>query len=243
VTSRCAAADRCSAFDRREGVPEPLTDHPVLGEACLSAGERAVRLLPLAYVDLGEHLAPSSGRGDGQPGGSAELRVPMNLGVEALQRRIHAVLTTWEEIVRDYAQLSDAPRLARDGAAVQRAAMILGTRVRLLAQVPPVTLLGYPYMDEEQTHRLGAIEYAELPGWRGVTDFARLHRQALAAQGLTDAVRESCKGVPCKRCDYMTLFREHGEDWVTCTTCGLWYSARDYLGWVKLLSAAVKQEV
>lgn len=240
----CAAGERCLGFDRREDRAELLDGHPVLGEACLSASERAVPLLVRDYADLEQHLPLSSSRGDGQPSGSGELRVPLNLSVEALQRKIHAVLTVWEEVARDFARLYDAPRLARPGAAVQRAAEVLAPRVRLLASIPSVTVLDYPDVDETETFRLGGIRYAEVPGWRGVMDLARLHRQAVAAQGLTDARPELCSGVPCKNpdCDLQALYRDPGEDTVHCGACGWRYTAEEYRDWTRLVSASVKQE-
>jgi hypothetical protein len=254
--SRCAAGDRCAGYDHREGVAAERDGHPVLCEADLAAGERAVPLLVRDYAGLENWLPPKTGRRDGQPQGSAEPRSLIQLHVEAIQRNIWWVLTSWADTLRDRLRLSEpaasglanpaaaqAPQLA-PGVQVQYAAEILAPRVRVLAKVGLTTMAGYPNLDDDQMFRLGAIEYGTLPGWQGVLDFARLHRQAFAAQELTDPKPEACPGVVCKRCDYVTLFREPGDDWVVCKTCGLWYSAEDYQTWVGMKSAEqkVKQE-
>jgi hypothetical protein len=196
------------------------------------------------YGDLEQLQLPSLGnRGDGQPGASDEHRTPLNLAAEALQAEIHRVLTTWEDVVRERERLSDSvTSQVRAGWAVQAAAQILRPRVRLLARIGPVTLVDYPEVDDDQAHRLGSLVYSEVPGWRGVLDFARLHRRAQHQLGLTAVRPETCDGVPCRSCDLKALFREPGEDSVRCGGCGDRYTAGQYRDWVKLVSAHVGQE-
>lgn len=250
---RCAAGERCAGYDRREGVAELRDGHPVMCESCLSAAERVVPLLVRDYADLEQHIAPSSSRGDGQPRGTGEPPSLVRVDVEALQRRIWWVLTTWEDALRDRTRLSDAalrrlahpaaapPRL-KHGAEVQRAAGIIQPRLRLLARVGVTTVIGYPDLDDDQAFRLGAVEYAELPGWRGVVDFVRLHRKALAVQQLTDARPELCVGVPCRSCDVTALYREPVEEGIRCGHCGERMTAEEYRRWVGQVSAYAERE-
>jgi hypothetical protein len=239
VTDQCAASERCVGFDRRTGKPGLADDLP-LCEPCLLAGERAVPALVLDYRDLEQHLPPSLGVwGDGQPASRDDHPVPLNLAVEACQREIWWVLTCWEEVVRERERLSDSPAgQVRAGWAVQAAAQILAPRVRLLAAIGPVLLNGYPSLDEDELQRYEGIEYADVPGWRGVVDFRRLHDRAQRLLGLAAAHPEVCQGVVCKGCDYVNvLVREPGSDDVVCGLCRLRYSRAEYLEWVGLLHA------
>jgi hypothetical protein len=77
-----------------------------------------------------------------------------------------------------------------------------------------------------------------------VVEFAeeiRSLRGALrSAAGETEPQPERCDGVPCKRCDLMTLFRE--ADDVTCVNpdCAAVLRGDEYLEWVKTLAAEQK---
>lgn len=243
MTVLCVAGERCVCFDRRERLAAE-TDGGPLCEGELLAGERAVPALVLDYRDLEQHLPPALGVwGDGQPQGSAELRVPMRLPVEELQAEIWWVLTAWEEVVREADMLSGAvTRHVRAGWAVQSAAKILQPRVRLLARVATVEMAGYPNLDQDESYRFEGIEHACLPGWRGVLDFDRLHSRARYLLGLTSAVPEPIDGVPCKndKCDEKDLYRELGGDGVFCGACGKRYGQKEYEDWVKLVHAHVK---
>lgn len=236
----CAAGEHCR--DHHNGQPAPAGDGP-LCEACLQAAESACTALVGDYVGLTQHLPPSVGVwGDGQPRGTGELRVPMRLGVEALQREIWWVLTAWEQVVREHDRLSDSiTRGVRAGWAVQAAAGILRPRIRLLATIPATEFAGYPRLDDSETYRWRSIEYAHVPGWRGVLDITALHRRAVGMQGLTAATPEHCHGVPCCGCDAKDLYREPaGGDGVFCGSCGLRYTPAAYTDWVKLVAGHVK---
>lgn len=74
-----------------------------------------------------------------------------------------------------------------------------------------------------------------------VDDFAReirsLNSALLTANGNTKAVPEHKVGVPCPRCDYMTLYRQAGDDYVECGTCPNLLTPDEYDRWVKLYAA------
>lgn len=244
MADRCVAAERCRGYDRRERLAAELDGTLPLCEACLFAGERAVPALVLDYRDLEQLLPPALGVwGDGQPQGSGELRVPMRLAFEELQAEIHWVLTAWEQVVRERDKLSDSvTRGVRAGWAVQSAAKILQPRVGLLSGIGPVEMAGYPNLDQDESYRWMGIEHAELPGWRGVLDFDRLHSRARHMLGLTAAAPEPIDGVPCKNveCDEKDLYRELDRDGVFCGSCGKRYGQREYEDWVKLVHGHVK---
>jgi hypothetical protein len=241
MTDLCAAADRC--VDRRSEEPGLAEDGP-LCEGCLSAGEWAVNALVRDYADLEQHLPPSLGVwGDGQPASRDDHPVPLNLAVEELQRVIWWVLTTWEEVVREREKLSDSvTRGVRAGWAVQAAVQILQPRVRLLAKIPPVLLADYPGLDEDERWHHAGVELADVPGWRGVVDFRRLHDRAQRLQGLLREYPQICWGVICRECDLVnTVCREpvrrEGDPVVyRCGSCGLVYDENEYDRWVGLLA-------
>jgi hypothetical protein len=241
VTDLCLASERCIGFDRRANEPALTDDLPVC-EGCLLAGERAVPALVLDYRDLEQHLPPSLGVwGDGQPASRDDHPVPLNLAVEACQREIWHVLTCWEEIVREREKLSDSvTRQVRAGWAVQAAAQILTPRVRLLAAIGPVLLCGYPSLDEDELQRYEGIEYADVPGWRGVVDFTRLHNRARTLLGLTSPQPERVQLVPCRDCDLLTLYRVPAEDTVRCGSCSAIFTLAEFRRWAGLVAEYAK---
>jgi hypothetical protein len=245
VTDLCFAAERCIGFDRREGQAALVADLP-LCDGCLTAGERAVPALVLDYRDLEQHLPLSLGVwGDGQPSTRDDHPVPLNLAVEACQREIWHVLTCWEEIVREREKLSDSvTRQVRAGWAVQAAAQILTPRVRLLAAIGPVLLNGYPSLDEDELQRFEGIEYADVPGWRGVVDFTRLHNRARTLLGLTSPRAEKIELLPCRDCDARSLYRLPGDDRVYCgnsdDNCTAIYSNEEFRRWAGLVAEYAK---
>jgi hypothetical protein len=247
MTDLCSASERCIGFDRRANEPALTDDLPVC-EGCLLAGERAVPALVLDYRDLEQHLPPSLGVwGDGQPASRDDHPVPLNLAVEACQREIWHVLTCWEEIVREREKLSDSvTRQVRAGWAVQAAAQILAPRVRLLAAIGPVLLCGYPSLDEDELQRFEGIEYADVPGWRGVIDFTRLHDQAQRLQGLVREYPQLCWGVVCRECDlvnviYREPIRKEKQPVVyRCGSCKQVYDENEYARWTGLVAQYAK---
>lgn len=244
MSERCVAGERCLAYDRREKVAAETDRRSPLCEAELLAGERAVPQLVMDYRDLEQYIPPALGVwGDGQPSARDEHRVPMNLAVEALQAEIWWVLTTWEQVVREADRLSDAlAGKARGGWAVHAAATILAPRIRLLAAIPETTLADYPRLDDDTALRLGSLIYADVPGWQGVLDLARLHNRARYMLGLTAARPEPIDGVPCKNvdCDEKDLYRDLVAEEVFCGSCGKRMSKQEYEAWTKLVSGHVK---
>lgn len=118
-TRRCAAGDTCRDYDPTTGPPD---DHGQpqgaaaqarhgLCDGCLDRAEHAIRLLPHDWRDLEQQLPPALGVwGEGGRADGREAPVPLQLQVEALQAAIWRVSTTWEEVIRDVARLSDVDR-------------------------------------------------------------------------------------------------------------------------------------
>lgn len=214
----CAAGEQCRAYDWAAEVPEEAGPH-ALGEACLRAAEHAARALPADWRDL-EQMIPKalSVWGDGQPrGGGAAPPIPLNDGVEALQRAIWWVTTAWEEVARDMHRLADAPR-RRPGPRVRRFVAGADGAVRVVqvdGRVEHPSALARPMrpgpVDVVRAvrilaPRLGSLsdlpgqalhdypltvegDGEERAGWQGVMDLIALHQRATAVLSLTAPIR------------------------------------------------------
>lgn len=100
MTAACAAGDDCPTG-------QPPGPRALLCDGCLDTSRRAVEALPRDWVNLEQLLAPALGVwGDGTRTMRAEAPIPLNLYAEELQAAIWRTLTTWEEIVREAARLS-----------------------------------------------------------------------------------------------------------------------------------------
>lgn len=69
-------------------------------------------------------------------------------------------------------------------------------------------------------------------------DMARL-RSALRGQLGQVEIPDYKKGVPCRRCDRLTLVRLNGSDWIECAQCPELLSPDEFDRWVGLLAAGV----
>lgn len=70
----------------------------------------------------------------------------------------------------------------------------------------------------------------------------RVIRSALRRKlGLNAPPKTLCKGVTCKACDLLTLYREGGL--ISCGNCGLNYSESEYREWIGLLNAQTIQRL
>lgn len=70
----------------------------------------------------------------------------------------------------------------------------------------------------------------------------RVLRSALRRKlGLNAPPKTLCKGVACKACDLLTLYREGGL--ISCGNCGLNYSDDEYRKWVGMLNAETIQRL
>lgn len=73
-------------------------------------------------------------------------------------------------------------------------------------------------------------------------DEMRSLRSALRRKlGLNAPPKTLCKGVACKACDLLTLYREGGL--ISCGNCGLNYSDDEYRKWVGMLNAETIQRL
>ena len=106
----CAADTACRGYDRTTDTPAPADHGTPLCRAELDTADRDIPLLVHDYRDL-EQLLPRSISewSDGQPRGSGEAPIPLQLGVEALQAEIWWLTTAWAEVLADVQRLADPP--------------------------------------------------------------------------------------------------------------------------------------
>jgi hypothetical protein len=211
--------------------------------------DRDVPKLVYDYLDL-EQLLPHASSSDEKISGSKEAPIPIAAHVEALQRSIWHVTTTWEGVLRDHCRLSEqVTRGVRDGWAVQTALQVITPRVRVLAAVGPVEVWrdgvpGHPdppAVDLPAQFRpvtatepvTGVPDPVETTGAEALLQLVSLHGRARHLLGITKLTHQ----LPgdCSHCGAQDLRRDNGADTVYCAWCpdGRW-SWVDYQRYVKL---------
>ncbi|MDP9144591.1 MAG: hypothetical protein M3N43_07820 [Actinomycetota bacterium] len=231
MTEPCYAGARCRDYDRARKTPAIAEVGPLCA-ACLGGAARSVRALTYDYVDLAQLVPrPTGQRGDGQPGRSGEPPVPINVNVDALQKAIWWVTTTWaEELVAEH-RLANPPEQVRDGHAVQWAVGVLAPRVELLARLDGIELVDYPLADEAASMRVGTATITVVTGAQAVLDLDHLHQRARSVLGLTRRVTKlpgECSG--CLRADLrQDEPRYQGEPLtIYCGSCGRTWTRDEY---------------
>lgn len=228
--SDCLASDRCRSgttpLERSTNEPAPAGRTP-LCDPDLEHAARAVALLTHDYRDLEQLLPkPLSLWSDGLPRSSGEAPIPLRLDVEALQRRIWKLSTTWAEILSDRQRLSDPPK-GRDGFLVAWAVGILTPRAEQLARLSEVQVVNYPHLDDEAT-RFGPVTLSYVCGAVGLLDLARAHAHARTLLGLTEPVYVLPGHCQSRGCGRAELRVRDGSDTVWCDHCGAQMTRDDY---------------
>ena len=199
---------------------------------CLDHTASSVPLLVHDYRDLEQLLPkPLSQWSDGQPRGSGEAPIPLQLHVEALQAEIWWLTTAWAEVLTDVHHLADPPRQVRRGFDVQWAVQLLTPRIEVLARVPLVPMLFYPHTPDLVSTVAGA---------QGLLDLTSAHNRARVMLGLTEPTYVLPGRCQAKGCGAAELRVADGSDTVWCDRCGATITRDDYdrLGNVFLRGAA-----
>lgn len=228
MSAPCGAAERCAAWDPDAEGPAEVAPGARLCEPDLRLAARDLGALVRDYAEL-ECRLPASGGGPGpRVAGRREPPVPLDLGVDALQRSIAFTVTAWEPVVREAARLSpEQTRGVRAGWAVATAVTIMAPRTALISTLGPQMGFwdgwGSPPTFQDG---LGAL--------RG---FQRLHGRARALLGLTRLVHRMPG--PCSGCGCETLRRTDGSPEVHCATCGQRWTHDAYRRYVGLILDAL----
>jgi hypothetical protein len=236
----CARGSRCAS---RNSNGEPME-----GPRALCSTDRdfliaAIEKLPEMYGDLYLQLGDKGATGDSMrvSGGGRTPPVPINLGTDALMRRILDVLSSWEERVGVIVGLSGmdtrASRRRRDGVAMSTMCRTLAGQVDVLLSLEAepmmraMDLSGHPRLPEDAVGVVhtsaGWISYqTDLGGGDAAQEIFGLHDLCRSRLGLTR--KSVLLRSRCWDCDASgKLVREDGaaglDDHVTCRACGTEY--------------------
>jgi hypothetical protein len=222
MTGICVNGPACVGAGR----PSPALDRCPLCRECLAVAARDVAALTLDYRDLAQLLPPGGTAMAARVSGTTTPPIPLDLGVDALQRDIAWTVCAWEPAVRERAGLpAEVTRGVRPGWAVAAAVAVIAPRVDVLASLPP-TLCRADGLDAGLVERDGVYAVASLRA---------LHRRARSALGLSRSVVR-LPGT-CASCGAEALERESGSDWVRCGHCAGRLTADEYRAYVGLAVA------
>jgi len=236
----CARGRHCAS---RNANGEPAEGPRALCSADRDFLVTAIERLPEMYTELYLRLG-EKGAGDDSlrvSGGGRTPPVPINLGTDALMRRIVDVLSSWDERVRYVARLSgpdtDEARRRRAGVAMTTMCRTLAAHVDALLALEAEPMMramdisGHPKLPEDAVGVVhtsaGWISYqTELDGGDAAEEIFGLHALCRSRLGLTR--KSVLLRSRCWDCDASgKLVREDGaaglDDHITCRACGTEY--------------------
>jgi hypothetical protein len=263
---RCARGERCpGAQADDEGVLQAAWAEEA--SFCLRDYRHVARCLdelPEKYVDLRSQLGSKTPQGDDRVSGSRTPPVPVRLDFDELIRDMLLILCSWEEQLRSAAQLTPLDtamsRHRRDEVALPAAVALLTAHFDRLLVLPPAPMRRIRSMRsaaELPEGTLGLVHpaggYAEvildLSGADAGLELISLHYRCRSALRQTSAPPEKLDGIPCRRCDMLSLERaapprapDAPEYWSECAQCGQLMSREEYVNWVKLYAAWVNEQ-
>lgn len=240
VPDRCVAGLLCAGLDRRQERPRPaLTEGRPLCTGCLARAASDVPKLSRDWADLENFLPPSTSRVM-DPDAPAAIKgedptPPYRLAVDALQREIQHVATTWAAVLGEVEQLAEPVELGvRPGYAVAKAVRILGPRTDLLATIGPVAV--FPTGSEDEPD--------DVTGAQALLALTRLHNRARTICGL-DTLTHHLPGA-CPMCGNALIMdregnptdtvyrRPSGSETVYCSVCNSRRTWDDYRRYVTM---------
>ncbi len=252
----CARAERCSD-PRFEDHGGKMVRLPALTPRAFCDKDRGLVLekieeIPELYTLLYIALSPSGSSTGLRISGSKTPPVPLRAGVEALMRDVVSVVSSWEEVVRDVARLSESPTGSRrDGVAVTTGCRVLVTHVDVLLALPvsPQTRIlslkdasELPEGTSGIVHKSAefAVAVLELGGEDAGLEILRLHARCRSMLGMTK--RRDLITVPCFNCGHSAIYRDETWDGLAdeayCGNCAQMYTGTQW----KVLQKLVYEE-
>jgi hypothetical protein len=188
----------------------------------------------------------------------------VRLDYDELIRDMLLILCSWEEAVRTAAQLTPLDtvmsRRRRDEIALPAAVTLLIAhfdRLLVLPSAPMRRIRSMRSAAELPEGTLGLVHpaggYAEvildLNGADAGLEILSIHYRARSALRQTSPPPERLEGIPCRRCEMLSLGRaapprspDGPEYWSECTQCGQLMDRGEYLTWIKLYAAWVESQ-
>jgi hypothetical protein len=227
---RCARGEYCAykepvrdADGRHTGswLPARIPTERGVCETCVRVVTDALNHLTGDVVELTMLIGRVGVGGEVVVMATPDLKIPIQVNLEALRAEIDSELQSWAEPVAEALGVEwDTTAMAHTRLAVraQRAARLLANAVDTLLALPeqehPAWEDGEPKEDPDEP---GVQATTIRDGVEGALALLHLHRLAYAAAGRTE-YRERIV-LPCTRCGLRTLVRRNGEDHVECDNC------------------------
>lgn len=209
----CHRGDHCAERIRTTTGYQPAMIHAARGLCVTDTTQlrHAISDLPTVYDDLGADLAGGQLGGGEKVTHTADLQVPVDLYLEALQAEIDHELLCWVEPVAEQLRVTWDTQAARDcrpSVRVRRAAHLLARALPALLSLRGVVHM--MWVDAELTPM-------DRAGLDGALALIALHRRGRYAAGTRSAVLTLPS--PCPHCERACLHRRDGGDVVTCAYC------------------------
>lgn len=211
--SPCSRGDWCAGrkiiTENGERVIIPARTYSAFCPACRDLIGRCLGELPAAWERLAGEIGEPVRRNSSvrTPLGPS---LPLRADVDDVMRSIAEILQSWEERVRDIASLSvidtQESRRRDTAGAVAQSVTTLSPRLNVLFALeagPMVRAVPVPGHKGEPER----ITVADLDGRDAGEEILRLHRRAQLILGEAATRPETLDGVPCKRCEAMSLER------------------------------------
>lgn len=242
---RCVRGDRCKAKtvvrDEKGAatgyfLPGLITAARGLCERCTSDVTHALNHLTGDVVELTMLVGRFGSGGDIIVTATPELKIPIQVHLEALRAEIDSELQAWAEPVAEALGIEwDTASMSRTRMAprVQRAAHLLTRAVDTFLALPEVEHPAWENGEPVWDHELGCQDTTVRDGIDGGLHFIELHRRAYAALGRSNPVYRL--PTPCPWCDYKSLVRENGGSDVHCEHCHKIIPERHYSWFVSVL--------
>jgi hypothetical protein len=203
-------------------LPRAITLERGLCETCARTVQYALGHLAGDFVELTMLMLGRQNTAMGTlVASSPELRVPINLWIDALRTDIDNETANWvEPVAEQLAADWDTAAMghARVGVRVKRAATLLASAVPTLLALPEqehsAWQNGEPREDPDDP---GVQDTIVRDGVDGALALLDLHRRAWSMAGRTEYVQRIIP--PCRHCGLRALVRHDGDDHVVCENC------------------------
>lgn len=240
--TRCAG--RRITVEAGERTITPARAYGPFCAACQAKIATCLGELPVAYDLLAAETAQmhrASISGGHMPFGP---RLPFDARYDELTRRIAETLLSWCERVRTVARLSvldtQTSRRVNGSAAVTNAVRLLSGHLSvLLALEAEAMFRSVPHASMPDD-----VTLLELGGRDAGDEILDLHRRAQLLLGEVVRQREILEGVPCRKCEHMSLQRaeppsdpEREAMWSECRDCHDLMPKAEFDGWAKRYAA------